>query len=117
VCEILNTCTSPYVAETCDLPLDLGECAEGEEPVTRYWHNPETRQCQRFKGCDGGNANNFLISEDCWTTCEPCPVVDCIPDFIPCAQRGLVDKKSADGCDTCQCLSECINQSINQSIH
>ena len=94
---IVAFCIMCMFLDTCDLPKEVGRC-RGSFP--RYFHNLETRQCEQFiyGGC-GGNANNFLTSEDCFNTCHPCPLIKCLT-----AKCTFGFKKTDDGCQTCDCL-------------
>lgn len=87
--------------EECALPWDAGPC-EAEED--RFWHNPETGQCEEvtYGGCEG-NENNFTTLDECQSTClafgtgGSCTVGD----------KTYQDGESFpsdDGCNTCTCV-------------
>ena len=70
----------------CSLPADPGPC-ESAEPA--YAFDPQTGLCLPFYygGCEG-NANRFMLAEDCYQTCEAPAVIgaadcalatDCMP--------------------------------------
>lgn len=54
--------------DVCRLPQDVGQCSA---PVTQYWHDPATHQCEPFtyRGC-GGNGNRFDSLEACQRSCN-----------------------------------------------
>ncbi|UCC29749.1 MAG: IPTL-CTERM sorting domain-containing protein [Phycisphaerales bacterium] len=61
------------VTPVCLLPPDPGPC-EGICP--RFFYNCDTGRCESLEyGCCGGNANNFLTSEECRTACRSVPTV------------------------------------------
>ena len=53
--------------DKCTLPSEVGPC-DGDFP--RFFHNPATRQCERFSfgGCSG-NRNNFETLAECQDEC------------------------------------------------
>jgi len=55
--------------DVCELPLKTGPCKVA--PLTRYFFNVDSQECERFTygGC-GGNANNFPSMRDCKERCD-----------------------------------------------
>ncbi|XP_062817010.1 kunitz-type serine protease inhibitor 2-like [Anolis carolinensis] len=51
----------------CSLPRETGRCRRS---LRRFYFNIETGQCEIFHygGC-GGNANNFLTQDECFSKC------------------------------------------------
>jgi hypothetical protein len=55
-------------APPCEQSKDAGPC---DGAFQRWWHNPDTGQCESFVygGC-GGNQNNFASARDCEAKCK-----------------------------------------------
>ena len=70
---VISVASASDVTPVCLLPPDPGPC-EGICP--RFFYNCDTGRCEPLDyGCCGGNANNFLTSEECRSTCRSVPTV------------------------------------------
>ena len=83
--ETLDACEASCPSEpvpVCEQPADPGPC---QAAIPRWYHNPDTGQCERFVwgGC-GGNDNNFQTRAACEGACVVSDVCGLPPDPGPC---------------------------------